>query len=279
MNKGTLENYRINNEVREMKKMKRVLVFVSAMLITATMLSACGSTASDENVLKVGIDDTYPPMEYKDDAGANAGFDIELANALGEKLGKKVEFVPTAWTAIFSALEADKYDCIISSLSITEERKKTLIYTRPYIANNQVIVVKKDTKGINSEKDLKDKIVCVQMGTTSDEACKKFTKETPFKDYKQYEKMTEALSELKIGRVDALVADLVVAKYFVAKDPESYQIVNTTLPNEPIAVACKKANTELSSKLDKALEEVMTDGTLKKISEKWFKEDMTSNIK
>ncbi|MHB8061803.1 MAG: transporter substrate-binding domain-containing protein, partial [Ruminiclostridium sp.] len=121
----------------------------------------------------------YPPMEYKDDAGANAGFDIEVANALGEKLDKKVEFVTTAWTAIFTALDAEKYDCIISSLSITEERKKTLIYTRPYITNNQVIVVKKDTQDIKSEKDLKDKIVCVQMGTTSDDSCKEFMKETP----------------------------------------------------------------------------------------------------
>jgi len=261
-----------------MNKMKKVLICISVMLVMAFALSACGSAASGD-VLRVGIDDTYPPMEYKDDAGKNVGFDIELANALGEKLGKKVEFVPTAWTAIFSALESEKYDVIISSLSITEERKKTLEYTRPYIANNQVIVVKKDTQGISSEKDLKDKIVCVQMGTTSDEACKEFNKVTPFKEYKQYEKMTEALSELKIGRVDALVADLVVAKYFVAKDPSSYTIVNTTLPNEPIGAAVKKGNTELQQKLDKALEEIMNDGTLKKISEKWFGEDMTSNIK
>jgi len=259
--------------------MKKGLICISAMLVIAFAVTACGSAGADKNVLKVGIDDTYPPMEYKDDAGANAGFDIEVANALGEKLGKKVEFVTTAWTAIFSALDADKYDCIISSLSITEDRKKTLSYTRPYIANNQVIIVKKDTKGINSEKDLKDRIVCVQMGTTSDESCKKFNEETPFKEYKQYEKMTEALSELKIGRVDALVADLVVAKYFVAKDPDSYVIVNTTLPDEPIGVACKKANTVLTGELDKALEELMKDGTLKKISEKWFGEDMTSNIK
>jgi polar amino acid transport system substrate-binding protein len=260
-----------------MNRVKRVLICISAMLILATMLSACGS-AKDENVLRVGIDDTYPPMEYKDDAGANAGFDIEVANALGEKLGMKVEFVTTAWTAIFSALDANKYDCIISSLSITEERKKTLSYTRPYISNSQVIVVKKDTQGISSEKDLGGKIVCVQMGTTSDESCKEFMKKTPFKDYKQYEKMTEALSELKIGRVDALVTDLVVAKYFVAKDPDSYTIVDTTLPKEPIGVAVKKANTDLSAKLDKALEDIMKDGTLKKISEKWFGEDMTSNI-
>ncbi|WP_313559405.1 substrate-binding periplasmic protein [Ruminiclostridium cellobioparum] len=262
-----------------MNKIKRVLICLSALLIIALTVTACGSSASkNENVLKVGIDDTYPPMEYKDDSGANTGFDIEVAQALGEKLGMKVEFVPTAWTAIFSALEAEKYDVIISSLSITEERQKTLTYTRPYIANNQVIIVKKDLEGINSEKDLKDKIVCVQMGTTSDESCKEFNKVTPFKEYKQYEKMTEALSELKIGRVDALVADLVVAKYFVAKDPDSYKIVNTTLPNEPIGAAVKKFNTALAEKLDKAMEEIMNDGTLKKISEKWFGEDMTSNI-
>lgn len=262
-----------------MKNIKRLLVGLSVLLILALALSACGGSATkNENVLRVGIDDTYPPMEYKDDSGANAGFDIEVAQALGEKLGMKVEFVTTAWTAIFSALEANKYDVIISSLSITEERQKTLTYTRPYIANNQVIVLKKDVEGIESEKDLKDKIVCVQMGTTSDESCQEFNKVTPFKEYKQYEKMTEALSELKIGRVDALVTDLVVAKYFVAKDPDSYKIVNTTLPKEPIGAAVKKANTDLAGKLDKAMEEIMKDGTLKKISEKWFSEDMTSNI-
>jgi len=287
-----------------MIKMKRVLVFISLILAAAFIITACGtpsdnqssasgssaaagqstaavgsSSPSEQAVLRVGIDPTYPPMEYKDDAGENVGFDIEVAKALGEKLGMKVEFVPTAWTAIFSALKAQKYDAIISSLSITEDRKKTLAYTRPYIANSQAIIVKKDSTDIKSEKDLKDKRVCVQMGTTSDEACKKFTKATPYKSYKQYEKMTEALNELKIGRVDALVADIVVAKFFVAKDPNSFMVVNTTLPNEPIAAAVRKENTELVQKLDKAMEEIMNDGTLKKISEKWFGEDMTSNIK
>ncbi len=278
--------------------MKKFLIFISLILAATFIFTACGASSESQSaasgssaaagssspstkqgILKVGIDPTYPPMEYKDDAGENVGYDIEVAKALGEKLGMKVEFVPVAWTAIFSALKAEKYDTIISSLSITEDRKKTLAYTRPYIANNQVIIVKKDSTGIKSEKDLKDKRVCVQMGTTSDDACKEFQKTIPFKGYKQYEKMTEALNELKIGRVDALVADVVVAKYFVAKDPESYMIVNTTLPNEPIGAAVRKENTELAQKLDKAMEEIMNDGTLKKISEKWFGEDMTSNIK
>lgn len=275
-----------------MYKARKLIICLAILLVAAFALTACGtannaagtetasntSTAGSSNVLKVGIDDTYPPMEYKDDSGANAGFDIEVAQAIGEKMGKKVEFVPTAWTAIFSALEAEKYDCIISSLSITDERKKTIAYTKPYIANNQVIVVKAGTTDVKSEKDLKGKIVCVQMGTTSDDACKEFNKVTPFKEYKQYEAMTEALNELKIGRVDALVADVVVAKYFVAKDSKSYTVVDTTLPKEPIGVGCKKSNDKLAGEIDKALDDMRADGTLKKISEKWFGEDMTANI-
>lgn len=271
-----------------MRASKRIIAVVVMLFVVSTLaFTGCGQktggeTNNDqttaEKVLRVGIDNTYPPMEYKDDSGNNVGFDIDLATAVGEKLGMKVEFVTSAWTAIFSGLEADKYDCIISSLSITEDRKKSIAYTKPYIANSQMIVVKSDATGIASEADLKDKIVAVQMGTTSEEACKEFTKVTPFKDFKKYEAMTEALNELKIGRVDAVVADLVVGKYFVAKDTASYKAVMTTLPNEPIGIGCKLTNTELRDKLDKALDDMMKDGSLKTISEKWFGDDMTSNL-
>ncbi len=278
--------------------MKKVLICLSALLIIAFAVTACGTAANDgssstatasgstaaENtaagsqVLRIGIDNTYPPMEYTDDSGDLAGFDIELAKAIGEKLGKKVEFVPTDWGSIFLGLNSDKYDAIISSLSITDERKKTVDYTKPYVANSQAIIVKKDDTTVSSEKDLKGKVVAVQKQTTSDDVCQEFTKATPFKDYKQYDKMTEALSELKIGRVDVVVADLVVAKYFVAQDPDSYKSASTTLPLEPIGAGVKKGNTALQQELDKTLDEFRADGTLKKISEKWFSEDMTSNI-
>lgn len=258
---------------------KRTLALVTVLVLAMVfILTGCGSSSNNGNVLRVGIDNTYPPMEYKDDAGNNAGFDIELAQALGDKLGMKVEFVPTAWSAIFQALDSNKFDCIISSLSITDERKKTIAFTRPYIANSQVIVVKSGNTSINSEKDLKDKIVGVQLGTTSEEACKEFQKVTPFKDFKKYDGMTEVLNELKIGRIDAVVTDLVVGKYFVAKDTKSYTLVKTTLPNEPIGIGVKKSNQALADKLDKALGEMMDNGTLKKISDKWFGEDMTNNI-
>ena len=260
-----------------MVRRKSLFLVLAVVVLMTFIFSACGQ-ASTSNVLRVGIDDTYPPMEYKDEAGNNAGFDIELAQELGKRLNKEVQFVPTAWTAIFTGLSSNKYDCIISSLSITDERKKTIAYTQPYVANSQVIVVRSDNSAIGSEKDLGDKIVAVQMGTTSEEACNEFIKSTPFKDYKKYEAMTEALSELKIGRVDAVVCDLVIGKYFVAKDKESFKTVSTTLPNEPIGIGFTKANQAEAEKFDKLLDEMKKDGTLKSISEKWFGEDMTQNI-
>lgn len=269
-----------------MFKRKSLLLVLTLTVLMALVFSACGkgvsnndsSTGTSDNVLRVGIDDTYPPMEYKDEAGNYTGFDIELAKEIGKKLNKDVEFVPTAWTAIFTGLSSNKYDCIISSLSITDERKKTIAYTRPYVANSQCIIVKSDNTSIGSEKDLGGKIVAVQMGTTSDDACVEFQKSMTFKEYKKYEAMTEALSELKIGRVDAVVCDLVIGKYFVAKDKESFKTVGTTLPNEPIGVGFTKENQAEADKVDKILEEMMNDGTLKAISEKWFGEDMTKNI-
>jgi len=256
---------------------RRLSLVLALILVMTFVFTACGQDKKSD-VFRVGIDDTYPPMEYRDEAGNYAGFDVELAQEIAKRMGKKLEFVPTAWTAIFTALSSNKYDCIISSLSITEERKKTIAYTRPYIANNQVIIVNKDNADISSEKDLGGRIVAVQMGTTSDDACVEFQKSTPFKEFKRYEGMVQALNDLKIGRVDAIVTDLVIGKYFVANDTESYKLVTTTLPNEPIAIGFDIKNKEYCAEVDKVLEEMMNDGTLAKISEKWFGEDMTKNI-
>lgn len=268
------------------KAKKTVMLSLAVIMTVLLSISITGCQKSGSDVLKVGIDDTYPPMEFKNDDGKTDGFDIDFANKIGEKLGKKIEFVPTQWSGIFLALESGKFDCIISSLSITDERKKTISFTRPYISNTQVIVLKSDNSDIESAEDLKDKIVAVQIGTTSEEACIKFNEKTPFKDFKKYDGMTEALTEIKIGRVDAVVTDLVVGKYFVAMDKNeaeskgtspNYKLINAGLPSEPIGIGFKKDN-QLAGEVDKIVGEMMDDGTLKEISEKWFGEDMTSNI-
>ena len=262
-----------------LKRSKTIFGILALILVLAFALSACGSGASAGNVLRVGVDDSYPPMEFKDESGKQVGFDIDLANEIGKRLSMKVEFISTAWSGIFTALEADKYDCIISSLSITEDRKKSLLFTQPYVANSQVIVVAKGDTSIASEKDLKDKIVGVQMGTTAEEACVKYQESIKFKDFKKYEQVIEPFADLKTGRINAIVVDEVVARYYLQKDNSSFQLAGGRLTNEPIGIGFKLSNTALKDKVDKAISDIIADGTLKQLSQKWFGEDLTGNLK
>lgn len=112
----------------------------------ATEKVGTGSFPADKKVLKVGVDDVYPPMEYKDDKNVTVGFDVDLAKEIGKRLGMEVEFVSTAWDGIFTSLNTDKFDCIISSVSINEDRQQNFALTKPYIANAQVIVVQPESK-------------------------------------------------------------------------------------------------------------------------------------
>lgn len=105
-----------------------------------------GSFPSDKKVLKVGVDDVYPPMEFKDEKNNTVGFDVDLAKEIGKRLGMEVEIVSTAWDGIFTSLNTDKFDCIISSVSINEDRQKNFAMTGPYIANAQVIIVAPESK-------------------------------------------------------------------------------------------------------------------------------------
>lgn len=261
-----------------MKKFKFLRTALACSLLIATVAATAGCTGTKSNVLKIGVDDVYPPMEYKDDAGKTIGFDIEFANAIGQKMGKEVQFVSTAWDGIFTALNAKKYDMIISAVSITDERKQNYLFSDPYIANAQVFIVPTKDTSIKSEKDFKGKNVGVQTGTTADESADKFLKEVSF-NKKQYEQIIQPFADMKIGRLDAIIVDEVVGKYYVNQDKASFKLAGTRLSPEPIGVCFRKSDTQLRDQVQKAINDLKADGTLKKISEKWFGEDLTSNIK
>jgi len=258
---------------------KKILVCTALFLVLILMLAACSNSSSRGNILRVGVDDSYPPMEFKDESGNMVGFDVDLGKEIAKRLNMKIEYISTAWDGIFTALAAEKFDTIISSLSITDERKKNIAFTRAYIANAQVIVVSPSNNSILTEKDLKGKVVGVQINTTAEEACKKFMKDTPFKELKTYDQVIQPFSDLKTGRLDAVVADEVVARDYVSKDKANYKVAGGRLTNEPIGIGFKKTNTALRDKIDKVLGEMRQDGTLKSISMKWFGEDLTSNVK
>jgi polar amino acid transport system substrate-binding protein len=257
---------------------KRILVIMVACLMIISMgLTACsGNNDSTEKVLRVGVDNTYPPMEYVDESGNTVGFDVDLAAEIAKRLGMKLELVPSAWEGIFLGLDTDKYDCIISSVSMTEERMKTIDFTSPYLANGQVIAVRKDYDSIMTAEQLAGKKAGVQAGTTADEAAIKHKEKVDF-ELVQYDEIIQAFTELKIGRVDAVIVDAVVAMDYVSKNINDYKVTSAQLTNEPIAVAVKKGNS-LKDDIQKALDEIKADGTLKALSLKWFNEDYTTNI-
>lgn len=270
-----------------MYNMKRMLICLSVLLIMAFVVTACGSandsksevaSNSEQKVLRVGVDDTYPPMEFKDDSNTTVGFDIDVATELAKRMGMKAEFISNDWAGIFLALEANKFDVIISSVSRNEERLANYAMTTPYIANAQVIVVPADNTTIKEPKDLEGKKVGVQINTTADESCAEYLKTMKF-TLTQYDQVIQPFSDMKAGRLDAIVVDEVVARYYVSRDPKSYKVSSARLTNEPIGICFAKNNTELRDKAQKALDEMFADGTMKSLSEKWFGEDLTGNVK
>lgn len=271
-----------------MKKTTKVLAVIMAAMMSLCLFAGCGGSEENkeavfakEGYLLVGNDNTYPPMEYVDEkTGATIGFDIDLANAIAKKMGRKAKIVNTAWDSIFAGLDAGKYDVIISSTSITQERLDTLSMSDPYIANQQIIICRKSDKDpVVAVKQLKGKKVGVQVSTTADDACQYYmNKEGIEMDLKQFDGMTEAFVALEGESIDCVVTDLVVGNFYVANQGNKFQVTCKELTNEPIGITAAKNNPGMAVEMNKALEELKKDGTLAKISKKWFGEDLTKDI-
>ncbi len=219
--------------------------------------------------ISIGLDDAYPPMEFRDDTNALVGFDIDFGNAIGKKLGMDVEWVTTAWDGILPALKSGKFDMIISALSITEERKKEIGYSEPYIAGGPIIIINKDNTSIKNSEDLKGKVIGVQLGSTGEFAANKIN---GVKEVKKYNKVTEALMDLKAKRIDTVVADDQVGRYYAGLDANKYYVVGK-LNEEPFGIGFRKEDTVLKNAIQKSIDDLKADGTLSKISLKWFKAD------
>ena len=271
-----------------MKKSTKVFAVIMAAMMSLCLFAGCGgseeskeATFVKDGYLLVGNDNTYPPMEYVDDkTGATVGFDIDLSKAIAKKMGRKAKIVNTAWDSIFAGLDAGKYDVIISSTSITQERLDTLSMSDPYIANQQVIICRKGDKNpVVAVKELKGKKVGVQVSTTADDACQYYMNEQGIEmDLQQFDGMTEAFVALEGESIDCVVTDLVVGNFYIAQHGDKFQRTCDNLTNEPIGVTAAKNNPGMAVEVNKALAELKKDGTLAKISKKWFGEDLTKDI-
>ena len=224
--------------------------------------------------LVVGLDDTFAPMGFKEN-GELVGYDIDLAKAVAEKLGIEIEFKPISWETKEIELKNKNIDLIWNGLTITEERQKQLLFSKPYLKNSQVIVIKKDST-IKTKDDLKEKIIGTQSKSSGEDAVLKDPVNSELKELRTYETYDQAFLDLDAGRIEAIVADEVLARFIKGnKEKESgkelYVVLDTSdFGKEEYGIGARKEDTFIIEKINTALDELEKDGTKQKIYEKWF---------
>ena len=228
-----------------------------------------------DGVLLVGMQVDYPPFEqYAADGITPVGYDCDIIEAIADDIGLKVEYMDTAWDGIFAGLDTEKYDCIISGVTITDERKAKYDFTQSYIQNFQCMVTLKDSNvAAKSPEELTGLKVGYQSETTSDiyvtDLIDKGLKAEPF----EYEKILECFSDLAAGRIDAVVCDSTVTYPYLHKENTPYQLVWQQDSNpEEFGIMVKKGDTALQTALDEGLTKLKSEGALEGFMAKWFSE-------
>ena len=222
----------------------------------------------------VGLDDNFPPMGFRDEKNELVGFDIDMAREAAKRMGVEAEFKPIDWSAKEAELSGKRVDALWNGLTITEERKAKIGFTAPYMENHQIIVVAAKS-AINNKADMSGKVVGAQEGSSAVDAVKK--DDAVFKSFKEFKTFGDnvtALMDLSAGRLEAVVVDEVVGRYYVAKKPDEYRVLEENFGTEEYGVGVRKDDAELLEKLNKAMGEMKADGTAAKIATQWFGKDI-----
>ena len=256
--------------------MKKIVACLMALTMAVVVLAGCGNSGSssssegDKFVFKHGFDLDYRPYSYVDDDGNNAGFDVELAQAVCDYYGWEYQAVPFNWDAKDAELNAGSCDCIWSGFTMNG-REDDYLWSKPYSDNTQMIMVKKDS-GIKTLADLAGKKVGVQTATSAydllnDEEGQKELMET-FDKLEVYETYTIAINDLEAGAVNALAIDVTRANEAIAKN-DSFVCLEEALGSEQYGIGFRKDDQELCDQVNAALDALAEDGTVAKIAEKY----------
>ena len=252
--------------------MRKLLVVCLALIVAAVALAGCGG--SQPKKIVVGLDDNFPPMGFRDDKNNLVGFDIDMAKEAAKRLGMAVEFKPIDWNSKEAELSSKRVDVLWNGLTITEKRKENILFTKPYMENKQVIIVAANSP-VKGKADLAGKVVGAQDGSSSvDAISKEAAVLKSFKELKKFPDNVAALLDLKAGRLDAVVVDEIVGRYYIAKKPGEYKVLSEHFGSEEYGVGLRKDDKELLAKLQKAMDEMKQDGTAAKISKQWFGENI-----
>ncbi len=232
------------------------------------------ATAKARGTLKIAMEGTYPPFNFKEPrTGQLAGYDVDVATLLAAKLGLKPEFITTEWSAILAGLAAGKYDVIVSQVGITPKRAEVFDFSAPYTYSSpQLIVRKNDAAAYKSLADLKGKKVGVGQGSVFEQQAKA----VPGIEVKSYPAAPENLQDLASGRIDAALNDSLMVAYLLNNSRLPIRAGARVGQVERMGVAFQKGNPQFKAALDKALADARADGSLAKLSLKWFGADVSA---
>ena len=261
------------------KKVLALILTVALLFSVAAFASAeeaidiSGVTLLQDGVLNVGMEIGYPPFEeFAEDGVTPIGYDVDFAMALGDKLGLTINFVNTAWDGIFQGIGVN-YDVVISAVTITEDRKETMLFSDPYINNYQAVVVKADNMAeIDGFLDLDGMVIAVQKETTSDILMSDYVDtNTITATISANEKIATCFTQLTNGEVDAVVVDSTVAVGYLASDPGMYRIayLDESEP-EQFGVAMGLDATALQAAINEAIAQLDSEGFFEEITAFWF---------
>lgn len=234
-------------------------------LLSAILFAGCGES-KPANTLRVGTEAAYAPFEYQE-GGQIKGFDIDLMTAIAREMGRPVEFHNAEFQGLVPGLKTDKFDIVVSCVTITEERRKEVDFSDPYYDAGQIVAVRAEEQSIKSKDDLKGKKVGAQANTTGLAQAKVFAGEG--NTVKEYEDVNMAFQDLLNGQIDAVVNDEPVSRRLVAKQ-KGFKLVGEIFTKEQYGIVVQKGNAALLAEINKALKKIRDSGELEKLKEKWI---------
>ncbi|MGD7048493.1 substrate-binding periplasmic protein [Rossellomorea marisflavi] len=263
-------------------KKSRLLVVLAVLMTVASILSACGSKAKEgamekikeEGTIRVGLMGTYQPYNFLNDNKEMDGFDADIAKEVAKRLDVKVKFVTQDFSGMIAGLKADKFDVVISQMTITDERKKQMAFSDPYITNSVKVIVKEDDKDIQSVDDFKGRDIGVGLGT-NDETYLRTELLPKVGDFtiKTYDDVFTSLKDLDAGRIDATINNMYALKPIVEKNGFNIKAVGEPIKSDQAGIAAKKGNEDIIKAINPVLADMKKDGTYNEIFKKWFGEE------
>lgn len=268
------------------------LMLALVMVLSTLMLAGCGGTGEegegdaaaeltgweyiqDKGELVVGLDDTFAPMGFRDESNNLVGFDVDMANAVGEILGVTITFQPIDWDSKELELNSKRIDVIWNGLSVTPERMENMSMSKMYLNNSNILMTFSPEVVIDKEEDLAN----YKIGTQADSSALHVMQSSDKFDLyaenvSEYRTFDEAILDMQAGRVDCIVVDQVLGEYKNSKMDEKMTVCNFNFGDDFFAIGARKADTTLTDKLNEALQQLIDEGKAAEISNKWFGKDI-----